>query len=121
MKRVGKRGEGKFEQISWDEAYDLIADNYQRILDEYGPEAIWNHYASGVNASNIGSFLSRFINMNGGCLGRYGSYSSAQISAYVPLGTGARAGRCKGHRHRSALQRHGGDAGRPVDPHSSRH
>lgn len=84
MKRVGKRGEGKFEQISWDEAYDLIADNYQRILKDYGPEAVLNHYATGVNASNIGSFLSRFINLNGGCLGRYGSYSSAQISAALP-------------------------------------
>lgn len=91
MKRTGKRGEGKFEQISWDEAYDLIAENYQRILDEYGPEAIWNHYASGVNAGNIGSFLTRFINMNGGCLGRYGSYSSAQISAALPYLYGTRA------------------------------
>lgn len=27
MKRVGKRGEGKFERISWDEATTLIADN----------------------------------------------------------------------------------------------
>ncbi|MEF9877289.1 MAG: molybdopterin-dependent oxidoreductase, partial [Gordonibacter sp.] len=90
MKRVGKRGEGKFEQISWDEAYDLIAENYQRILDQYGPEAIWNHYASGVNASNIGSFLSRFINLSGGCLGRYGSYSSAQISAALPYLYGKR-------------------------------
>lgn len=91
MKRVGERGEGKFEQISWDEAYQMIADNYTRILDEYGPEAIWNHYASGVNASNIGGFLSRFINMNGGCLKRYGSYSSAQISAALPYLYGKRA------------------------------
>ncbi|WP_303203154.1 DMSO/selenate family reductase complex A subunit [Raoultibacter timonensis] len=91
MKRVGKRGEGKFEQISWDEAFDMLAENYTRILDEYGPESIWNHYASGVNASNIGSFLSRFINMNGGCLGRYGSYSSAQISAALPYLYGTRA------------------------------
>lgn len=90
MKRVGKRGEGKFEQISWDEACQMIADNYTRILDEYGPEAVWNHYASGVNASNIGGFLNRFINMNGGCLGRYGSYSSAQISAALPYLYGTR-------------------------------
>lgn len=31
MKRVGKRGEGRFERISWEEATTLIADNMQRI------------------------------------------------------------------------------------------
>lgn len=91
MKRIGKRGEGKFEEISWDEAFDIFADNYTRILDEYGPESVFNHYASGVNASNIGPFLRRFININGGCLGRYGSYSSAQISAALPYIYGTRA------------------------------
>lgn len=90
MKRVGKRGEGKFEPISWDEAIEAIASNYKRILDEYGPEAIYNNYASGVNASNISGFLARLINMNGGSLGRYGSYSSAQISAALPYLYGAR-------------------------------
>ncbi|MDI5419128.1 molybdopterin-dependent oxidoreductase, partial [Salmonella enterica subsp. enterica serovar Kentucky] len=36
MKRVGARGEGKFERISWDEAYDIIATNMQRLIKEYG-------------------------------------------------------------------------------------
>jgi len=91
MKRVGKRGEGKFEQISWDEALDTIAENYQRILDEYGPASIYSHYATGVNAANIPSFLGRFLNINGGHLNRYGSYSSAQISNALPYLYGKRA------------------------------
>ncbi len=31
MKRVGARGEGKFERISWEEAYDIIATKMQRL------------------------------------------------------------------------------------------
>ncbi len=36
MKRVGKRGEGKFERISWQEALDTIAGNLQRVVKDYG-------------------------------------------------------------------------------------
>ena len=31
MKRVGERGEGKFERISWDEALDIVARETRRI------------------------------------------------------------------------------------------
>lgn len=34
------RGEGKFERITWDEAYDVIVAGLRRIADEYGPEAV---------------------------------------------------------------------------------
>lgn len=36
MKRAGKKGEGKFERISWDEAYAMIAEELLRIRGEYG-------------------------------------------------------------------------------------
>lgn len=36
MKRVGKRGEGKFERISWDEATTLIAENITRLTEKHG-------------------------------------------------------------------------------------
>jgi anaerobic selenocysteine-containing dehydrogenase len=39
QKRVGKRGEGKFERISWEQAYDFVAQALQVIAREYGPEA----------------------------------------------------------------------------------
>jgi len=40
LKRVGERGEGKFEPISWDQALDEIAEKLKAVRDEYGPEAL---------------------------------------------------------------------------------
>jgi anaerobic selenocysteine-containing dehydrogenase len=40
QRRIGWRGEGRFERISWDEAYDLIVGELQRIARRYGPEAV---------------------------------------------------------------------------------
>ena len=36
MKRAGKRGEGKWKRISWDEAYEEIVANIKRITEKYG-------------------------------------------------------------------------------------
>ena len=40
LKRVGKRGEDKWEEISWDEAFDLIESRMTTIKEESGPEAM---------------------------------------------------------------------------------
>ncbi|EHK82480.1 molybdopterin oxidoreductase [Saccharomonospora azurea SZMC 14600] len=40
LKRVGKRGEGKWERISWEQAMDEIAAKLARIRDTDGPEAV---------------------------------------------------------------------------------
>lgn len=40
LKRVGARGEGKWREISWDEAYDWIEKEMKRIRREYGPESM---------------------------------------------------------------------------------
>lgn len=92
LKRVGARGEGKFEEITWDEAIDTIATEYSRILKEYGPEAVYIHYASGVQDSNIRNFVKRLAIVNGGYLNYYGSYSSGQIGQAMPFVYGKRAG-----------------------------
>jgi len=39
-KRAGRRGEGKWQRISWEQAIDEIAEKLKEIIDEYGPEAI---------------------------------------------------------------------------------
>jgi anaerobic selenocysteine-containing dehydrogenase len=40
MKRVGNRGEGKLERISWEEAFELSARLIQEVTEKYGPEAM---------------------------------------------------------------------------------
>lgn len=37
--RKGKRGEGKYEEVSWDFAYDFIEKNMKKIREEFGPES----------------------------------------------------------------------------------
>ena len=51
VKRVGERGEGKWERISWDEAYDMIIENVHRIQRDYGPESIVSMIGTGRNVS----------------------------------------------------------------------
>ncbi|GIU16036.1 thiosulfate reductase PhsA [Shewanella sp. MBTL60-007] len=40
IKRTGPRGSGQWQEIEWEEAYQLIADNLNQVRDQYGPEAI---------------------------------------------------------------------------------
>lgn len=40
LKRVGKRGEGKWERISWDNALDIVAEKLLDIKEKHGPEAL---------------------------------------------------------------------------------
>lgn len=85
MKRVGKRGEGKFERITWDEALDIIADNTQRLMQQYGPDSIYLQYATG-NTGKVSEkvWMGRLLGMNGGYLSYYGSYSTACTEYATP-------------------------------------
>jgi len=75
MKRVGKRGEGKFERITWDEALDEVASQLQQIKTTYGSESIFYVPYSG----NTGTFLhsqlavNRLLTMFGGFTPVWGS------------------------------------------------
>ena len=40
LKRSGKRAEGKWQRISWEEALDTTAVRFKEILEKYGPNAI---------------------------------------------------------------------------------
>lgn len=86
MKRVGKRGEGKFEQITWEEAIDYIAGELTRLTEQYGPACRYSNYATGHSGSIIGArnMIQRIFNLTGGGISYYGSYSAAQTSYTTP-------------------------------------
>ena len=86
MKRVGKRGEGRFERISWDEATTLIADKLKHTVETYGNEAVYYQYGSGTTGANLQgrNACKRLLNLYGGFLEQYGTYSTAQINGIFP-------------------------------------
>lgn len=47
QRRVGERGEGRFERISWDSAYEIWVEKMQKIADRYGPEALCTYTGRG--------------------------------------------------------------------------
>jgi anaerobic selenocysteine-containing dehydrogenase len=51
MRRVGKKGEGKFARITWDEALDEIAERLRNVAAEHGAEAILPYSFTGTNAT----------------------------------------------------------------------
>jgi anaerobic selenocysteine-containing dehydrogenase len=51
--RVGEKGEGNFERITWDEAMDRIVHAFQKTKDEYGAQAVMSYFGRGSFESNI--------------------------------------------------------------------
>jgi len=78
MKRVGAKGDGKFERISWDEALDSIAQELKRVKETYGNSAILLLGGSGYLAALQSplAVTGRLLSMFGGYTTRYGNESS---------------------------------------------
>ncbi len=85
MRRIGARGSGKFERISWKEAVDQIADAWIRIRDQYGPGSRYVNYGFGVNGiMQPGRLAKRLLALDGGFLDYFNSYSSACVRYVTP-------------------------------------
>ena len=59
QRRVGAKGEGRFERISWDEALDAIALRLKTVATEFGPEAILPYSYAGTMGLLNGSGMDR--------------------------------------------------------------
>lgn len=78
QKRVGVKGEGKFERISWEEALDMLAEELARVKETYGNEGIFLATGGGYLASlhNPGLAAARLLAQYGGFVTHYGNISS---------------------------------------------
>src|ERR1700721_119260 len=62
QRRIGAKGEGRFERITWDEAIDAIAGRLQSAANEFGPESVLPYsYAGTMGILNFGGMDRRFF------------------------------------------------------------
>jgi anaerobic dimethyl sulfoxide reductase subunit A len=85
LRRIGRRGEARFERISWDSALDMLAFEIERVRDRYGNSALFVPYGTGsYNQTNGSQTARRLLNLYGGCLGIWNSYSWAATNVATP-------------------------------------
>jgi len=85
LKRAGARGDGQFEAITWDEALDTLAARITQVRLRYGSSALFVPYGTGsYNQINGSHVARRLMNLSGGCLGIYNSYSWGATNLATP-------------------------------------
>ena len=85
LKRMGRRGAGEFTTITWDEALDTVASRFEQVKHRYGSSALFVPYGTGsYNQLNGSHVARRLMNLYGGCLGFYNSYSWAATNLATP-------------------------------------
>jgi biotin/methionine sulfoxide reductase len=86
-KQSYKRGEEPFVEVSWDKALELIADELNRVRDNFGNEAIYGGsygWASAGRFHHAQSQLNRFLNTCGGFVRSEGNYSYNAALVLMP-------------------------------------
>ena len=90
MKRAREnRGKDAWEQISWDEAYDIIYEQITRIAKEYGAESIFVHQGTGRDINGYGPMLAQMLgtpNYGMGFLSGQACYAPRLFSTSLKVG-----------------------------------
>ncbi len=91
MKRVGPKGKGDFQRISWAEAISTIGSKIRELAKEFGPESILPFSYSGTLGKIQGSSLDRrFFNLLGASLlDRTICSTAGAVGCDITLGTRA--------------------------------
>jgi anaerobic selenocysteine-containing dehydrogenase len=96
LKRIGERGENKWEELPWDIALDEIAAKLAELKGKYGPETL--AVTEGTYRSDIYPIRTRFLNLFGnpsniGCAGTICHCNTSALSlALIGTAQGGRHG-----------------------------
>ena len=90
LKLVGEKGSGEFEEISWDEAFDLLEEHIQYALDNGGSQTIVYDRGSGNFSSLARDLPGAFMSWLGGTQSATGNTCCAGIDAAVSTILGKR-------------------------------
>jgi anaerobic selenocysteine-containing dehydrogenase len=59
LKRMGPKGSGEFERISWDEALDLVHDGFSKAIARHGPQTVLPFNYAGPHGELAGGSMDR--------------------------------------------------------------
>ena len=91
LRRIGKKGSGKFAPISWDEALDEVAQKFLKIESDYGAESIWPYYYAGTMGLLMRDGINRLRHVK-----KYSGYHSTICVSLAWSGYLAGSGRMSG-------------------------
>ncbi len=84
LRRVGPKGLGRFEEISWDDALDEIGTRLRAIIEEHGPESILPYsYLGNMGILNGLTVGDRFFNGLGTSVSERTFCDGGGITAYL--------------------------------------
>lgn len=91
LKRIGDRGSGRFEEVSWDEALETVAFQLRRVKEIYEFQSVLlvDYYGNEGTLHHTRKAASRFFSLYGGYTGIRGNTSmeAAIFASKTTLGT----------------------------------
>jgi anaerobic selenocysteine-containing dehydrogenase len=81
LKRVGARGEGKWQRITWDEAMDTIAARTKEIIEKYGGHTIIHQYGTGRDMYQFNAINRLFLEL--GSTATFGVGNLCWLGSYL--------------------------------------
>ena len=91
LRRVGPKGSGQFQPIGWDDALDLVAENFLDAERRFGAESVWPYYYAGTMGLVMRDGINRLTHAK-----RYSRFFGSICSTIAATGYLAGTGRVIG-------------------------